>query len=164
MTRTAHDSFTIERTYDAPRAMVFDAWSKPALREKWFAGGGQWTVLIREQDFRVGGQERVRGQWENSTSDFRSVFHDIVPNERIIFVYDMYVDDRMISVSTGTVELFDAGSGTRMRYTEQGVFIDYDDKGSREHGTNFLLDRLGAFLDGRPFAAAGAHDSKLEQA
>ena len=151
MTRTAHDSFTIERTYDFPRASVFDAWSKPELRARWFAGGDGWTVVIREQDFRVGGQERVRGEWRDGrSSDFRSTYHDIVDGERIVFVYDMYVGDEMISVSIGTVELFAAGTGTRMRYTEQGTYLDYDDKGSREHGTNLLVERLGAFLAGQP--------------
>jgi uncharacterized protein YndB with AHSA1/START domain len=151
MTRTAHDSFTIERTYDAARASVFAAWSRPELREKWFAGGDGWTVVIREQDFRIGGHERVRGEWQDGrSSDFRSTYHDIVDGERIVFVYDMYVGDEMISVSIGTVELFDAGAGTRMRYTEQGAYLDYDDKGSREHGSNILVDRLGAFLASQP--------------
>jgi len=151
MTRTAHDSFTIERTYDFPRVAVFDAWSKPELRKIWFAAGDDCRVLIREQDFRVGGHERVRGEWpDGRSSDFRSTYHDIVDGERIVFVYDMYVGDEMISVSIGTVELFAAGSGTRMRYTEQGVYLDYDDKGSREHGTTILMDRLGAFLADQP--------------
>ncbi|HMI19620.1 MAG TPA: SRPBCC family protein [Sphingomonas sp.] len=151
MTGTSHDSFTIERHYDASRASVFDAWAKPELRERWFAGGEGWTVLIREQDFRTGGHERVRGQWQDGrTSDFRSTYHDIVDGERIVFVYDMYVSDEKISVSVATVELYDDGGGTRMRYTEQGAYLEYADDGSREQGSNFLVDRLGAFLEGRP--------------
>jgi uncharacterized protein YndB with AHSA1/START domain len=165
MTRTSHDSFTIERHYEAPRASVFDAWAKPVVRALWFAGGAEWKVKIREQDFRVGGQERVRGEWgSGKSSDFRSIYHDIVANERIVFVYDMYVDDVMISVSTGTVELYDDGAGTRMRYTEHGVFLEYDDDGSRERGTNFLMDRLGAQVESRPFAAGNASDARLQDA
>jgi hypothetical protein len=40
-----------------------------------------------------------------------------------------------------------AGAGTRLVFTEQAVFLDgYDDAGSREHGTNWLLDKLGEAL------------------
>jgi hypothetical protein len=36
-----------------------------------------------------------------------------------------------------------------MTLTEHGVFVDgYQDNGGREHGTNALMDRLGAFLEG----------------
>jgi hypothetical protein len=59
----------------------------------------------------------------------------------------MYMDERKISVSLATFELKAAGSGTRLILTEQGAFLDgYDDAGSRERGTNGLLDALGASL------------------
>ncbi|MBV8652023.1 MAG: SRPBCC domain-containing protein, partial [Alphaproteobacteria bacterium] len=72
---------------------------------------------------------------------------DIVPDERIIYSYDMHLDDKRISVSLATIELKPAGAGTRLVFTEQGVFLDgYDDAGSRERGTQGLLDKLGAWL------------------
>ena len=53
----------------------------------------------------------------------------------------------VISVSLATFELKPAAVGTRLVMTEQGVFLDgYDDAGSREHGSNFLLDALGKSL------------------
>jgi hypothetical protein len=56
----------------------------------------------------------------------------------------MHLDDVRISVSLATVELQSAGSGTRLIFTEQGVYLDgYDDAGMREHGTRELLDALG---------------------
>ncbi|HEX6958499.1 MAG TPA: hypothetical protein VF194_10995 [Ferrovibrio sp.] len=52
-----------------------------------------------------------------------------------------------ISVSLATVEFKPAGSGTEMVFTEQAAFLDgYDDAGSRERGTNWLLDKLGESL------------------
>jgi hypothetical protein len=57
------------------------------------------------------------------------------------------LDDRKISVSLATLELKPAGTDTRLVMTEQGAFLDgYDDAGSRERGTNFLLDALGQSL------------------
>jgi uncharacterized protein YndB with AHSA1/START domain len=66
-----------------------------------------------------------------------------VPNERIVYVYEMHVGEPRISVSLATIELQARGQGTLLKITEQGVFFDgYDDGGSREHGTRILMDRL----------------------
>jgi len=70
-------------------------------------------------------------------------FQDIVPDQRIVFTYDMTLDDVRISVSLLTIELAAAGSGTKLTFTEQGVYLDgFDDKGSREEGSRALLDNL----------------------
>jgi hypothetical protein len=61
--------------------------------------------------------------------------------------YEMHMDHRKISVSLATFELKPAGTGTRLVMTEQGAFLDgYDDAGSRERGSHFLLDALGNSL------------------
>ena len=71
-----------------------------------------------------------------------------MPDRRIVYAYDMYVDDAKISGSLATVEFAPQGSGTRLRFTEQAVFLDgYDDAGSRERGTGGLLDNLGGTLE-----------------
>jgi hypothetical protein len=70
-----------------------------------------------------------------------------MPDQRIIFAYDMHLDDKHISVSLTTVELKPAGAGTRLIFTEQGVFLDgYDEPGQRERGTRDLLDNLDTEL------------------
>ncbi len=70
------------------------------------------------------------------------------PNERIVYAYEMHLDDRKISVSLATLQAQAGGAQrTKLMVTEQGAFLDgYDDAGSREQGTGFLLDRLGASL------------------
>lgn len=143
-----HGSFTIARDYDAPVAMVFKAWADRDAKARWFAGPADWRDVVREQDFRVGGRDRLKGTWPNGrVSDFRCEYRDIVPDARIVYVYDMYVNETKISVSLATV-LFEArAKGTHLVVTEQGVFLDgYDDAGSREHGTGVLLDQLGRSL------------------
>jgi hypothetical protein len=55
----------------------------------------------------------------------------------------MQLGARRISVSLSTLELSADGSGTRMRFTEQGVFLDgHDGIAERERGTKDLLDNL----------------------
>ena len=99
-------------------------------------------------DVRPGGRERAKGRWPSGlVTTFDAVYFDVVPNERLVYGYEMRLDDRKISVSLATIEIAPTDAGTRLTVTEQGAFLDgYDDAGSREHGTGLLLDRLGASL------------------
>ena len=145
----AHATFVIERTYDALPARVFKAFADKEAKARWFSGPvDKWTLVLRETDFRVGGQERANGQFAGGPlSQFHAHYLDIVPDRRIVYSYVMHLDDRKISVSLATVEIAPAGTGARLVITEQGVFLDgYDDAGSRERGTGWLMDQLGASL------------------
>ncbi|HXZ00281.1 MAG TPA: SRPBCC family protein [Stellaceae bacterium] len=148
---TTHAAFSLERIYDASPARVFAAWASAEAKARWFNGGEEWTPIERVLDFRIGAREHVSGAWRGGTvSRFDARYHDIVANERIVYAYDMHLDDRHISVSLATVTFKPAGAGTRLILTEQGVFLDgYDDAGARERGTGGLLDRLGAALKRR---------------
>jgi uncharacterized protein YndB with AHSA1/START domain len=76
-----------------------------------------------------------------------AVYHDVVADQRIVYAYEMHLDDRKISVSLATFELKPAVNDVHLVMTEQGAFLDgYDDAGSRERGSNFLLDALGRSL------------------
>jgi uncharacterized protein YndB with AHSA1/START domain len=143
-----HGTFTLERVYDAAPARVFRAWADPKIKARWFGGIEGWQMLERSIDFRIGGKERLSGRKGSGVvSTFDAVYHDIVPDQRIIYCYDMHLDGRHISVSLATVTLEPEGAGTRLVFTEQDVFLDgYDDAGSREHGTRILLEQLGGEL------------------
>ncbi len=145
-----HSAFTLERTYDAPVERVYRALSDEAAKAKWFAGSdGQWRQIERSMDFRIGGRERLKGRWASGVvSTFDAIYHDIVVNERIVYSYEMHLDEKKISVSLATMQIKPAGPGrATLKVTEQGAFLDgYDDGGSRERGTGFLLDKLGASL------------------
>jgi len=145
-----HAMFTLERLYDAVPAQVFHALTDKAAKARWFEGGDGYVVLERDMDVRPGGREHLKGRWASGmVSTFDAVYYDVVPDVRLVYAYEMSLDDRKISVSLATLELKPAGEKTRLVVTEQGAFLDgYDDAGSREHGTGFLLDRLGASLQG----------------
>jgi len=147
-----HATFVVEHTYDASPARVFAAWADPAAKARWFAGPDEWESSGHELDFRVGGRERVSGGPKGGpVHTFEARYHDIVPNERIVSAYAMYMDETRISVSLATVELRPAGAGTRLIYTEQGAFLDgHDTPAERERGTRDLLDALGAELRREP--------------
>jgi uncharacterized protein YndB with AHSA1/START domain len=144
MSTIQHGAFAIERTLDAPPSLVFRAWSDKAAKAKWFGGGSEWDLQVREMDFRVGGEETLRGKWANGAiSEFKARYFDIVKDKRIVYTYDMFHDGKKLSVSLATIELIAEGKKTKMIVTEQGAFLDgYDDAGSRERGTIELMDRL----------------------
>lgn len=144
----AHGTFTIERTYDAPPSLVFRALSDPQAKAQWFHGGPGYSEVSRSMDVRPGGREHLQGKWENGlVSTFDAVYFDVIPNERLVYAYEMHMGERKISVSLATFELKAVGRGTRLTMTEHGAFLDgYDDAGSREHGSGLLLDMIGEWL------------------
>ena len=105
---TAKRELFIERVFDAPRSLVFGAWSEPKHLMRWFAPKG-FTVPACEMDFRVGGRYRLcmrspegRDYWVHG------VYREIVAPERIVW--------------TGTLE--DDGNETLTTIT----FADHDGK------------------------------------
>jgi uncharacterized protein YndB with AHSA1/START domain len=144
-----HAAFHLERTYDAPVARVWRALTDEQAKQKWFAGPpDRWHLLERHMDVRVGGSERLKGRWEGGVvSTFDATYHDVIPNERLIYSYVMHLDSKKISVSLATLQLKAEGGRTVLQVSEQGAFLDgYDDARSREQGTGHLLDALGASL------------------
>jgi uncharacterized protein YndB with AHSA1/START domain len=144
-----HATFHLERAYDAPLARVWAALTDEAAKSKWFAGTrGSWELIERRMDVRPGGRERLKGRWQGGmVTTFDATYHDVVPLERLVYSYEMYLDERKISVSLATMQLKAQGARTTLLVTEQGAFLDgYDDAGSREQGTGLLLDAIGASL------------------
>lgn len=144
---TTHATFVIERTYDASPQRVFEAWADPAAKAQWFRppnNSGESYSL----DFRVGGIEHLSIPMpDGAVYSFDARYQDIVPGQRIVYTYDMHLDDARISVSVATVEIVPDGAGTRLTVTEQGVYLDgLDTPAAREHGTSVLMDKLGAQL------------------
>jgi uncharacterized protein YndB with AHSA1/START domain len=148
-----HATIVVERTYDASPARVFAAWADPAVKVRWFLGPDDWELAGYELDFRAGGRELLSGGPPGGPVHivYDAMYREIVPDQRIILTYDMFLDETRISVSLATVELRPAAAGTRLIYTEQGAYLDGQDApGLREQGMGTLLDALGAELRDAP--------------
>jgi uncharacterized protein YndB with AHSA1/START domain len=147
-----HATFTVKRTYEATPARVFAAWAEPAAKARWFGSGANDE---HELDFRIGGREWSRGGAPNGeTYTFEARYQDIVPDERIVYAYEMQLEGTRISVSLGTVQLKPDGGGTQLTYTEQGAYLDgLDTPAQREHGTGALFDALAEELRREPAKA-----------
>lgn len=143
-----HASFTIERTYEFAPAEVFAAFATAEAKGRWLFAPDEAPKDGDEFDFRVGGRDHfaVRSP-DGLTHTYAALYYDIVPDQRIIYSYEMYADDARISVSIATVELAPAEGGTRLTFTEQGAFLDgLDTAKMREHGTGEVLDDFGRAL------------------
>jgi uncharacterized protein YndB with AHSA1/START domain len=153
-----HDTFTIERTYPASAARVFAAFASEEAKNTWGDTGDLEPAPDSrpgdtEFDFRVGGRERFSHVWQGTAYRYDALYYDIVPDQRIVYSYEMYADDARISVSLTTIEFVKSGDGTTLTYTEQGAFFDGIDGPQvgalRKEGTEEMLDNLTGYLTSR---------------
>ncbi|MFT4201017.1 SRPBCC domain-containing protein [Gordonia sp. (in: high G+C Gram-positive bacteria)] len=79
-----------------------------------------------------------------------------MPNERIVYTYDMWLDDAHASTSVTTVVFEEVDGGTRLTFTEQGVHLDGvhgpgpEAAAGREEGTRGLLENIAQVLCKQP--------------
>jgi uncharacterized protein YndB with AHSA1/START domain len=145
----AHGTFVVERTYDHPVEKVWAAWADGELKAQWFGAPGE-NNRAQVFEFRQGGRESLKTRiHDGRTIAFDVVYQDIVPNNRILYNYDMHVDGRKISVSLTALEFSPQDSNrTHLRLTEYGLFLDgLDNVGLRKQGTLGLMEQLAEFLD-----------------
>jgi uncharacterized protein YndB with AHSA1/START domain len=148
-----HDTFTIERSYLAIPARVFAAFATTDAKDSWATTGGheaaEATGVPVEFEFRIGGRERFGFTRSGTIYRYDARYYDIVPDQRIIYSYEMYAGDTRISVSVTTIQFATNGDGTALSWTEQGAFPDGHDEapGLRLAGTTALIDHLPEYLN-----------------
>ena len=146
---TDHATFSMERTFPHPPARVFAAFADPDAKAAWFVGPDGAASAGHTLDLRVGGREHLATELpDGNTVTFDATYLDIVPDERLIYAYEMTIAGQRISASLASIELRRAPGGTHLALTEHGIFLDGLDRVSeRERGTRELLDKLAAHLD-----------------
>lgn len=85
ITTPSDREIAMTRVFDAPRNLVFDAWTKPELLKRWLGVFGGWSFVVCEVDLRVGGAYRYvwRGAKGNEMG-MGGIFREIVRPERIV--------------------------------------------------------------------------------
>jgi uncharacterized protein YndB with AHSA1/START domain len=85
---TAHGDreIVVTRVFDAPRQLVFDAYTKPELVKKWLLGPDGWSMPVCEIDLRVGGKYRY--VWKNDIDGremgMGGVYREVAAPEKIV--------------------------------------------------------------------------------
>ncbi len=111
----AEREVTITRIFDAPRAVVFRAWTDAAQLAQWWGPKG-FTNPVCEIDARVGGALRIHMRGPDGTIyPMKGEFREIVPPERLAFT-SIALDDAGNHILEGftTVTFADDGGKTRM--------------------------------------------------
>jgi uncharacterized protein YndB with AHSA1/START domain len=149
-----HETFSIERSYPAAPSRVFAAFASKEAKDAWGDDPGvesaQGEAAVTEFDFRPGGRERFGSKYDGKTYRYDALYYDIVPDQRIVYSYEMYADDVRISVSVATIEFAKSGDSTALTWTEQGAYLDGIDGAKapalRKGGTAEILDGLARYL------------------
>jgi uncharacterized protein YndB with AHSA1/START domain len=157
--RTKTRDLVIERVFDAPRELVWKAWTEPERMMQWF-GPKTFTAPVVKIDLRVGGKSLIcmrspDGQDYWSTGTYR----EIVPPEKLV-VTDSFADENGNVVPAThygmgehvplemliTVTFEDLGNGkTKMTLRHEGMPADMIEGGA-DQGWNESFDKLAALL------------------
>jgi uncharacterized protein YndB with AHSA1/START domain len=142
--RTGEDAeLFITRVFDAPRKLVFEAWSKPEHFQRWFAPAGL-TMPGFTMDFRVGGTLSMTMRLPDGT-DFPGdgVFDEIVPPEKISWTSYLKFQTPTMVVLT-TVRFMDLEAKTQISVHQR--YIKSANPEGTEQGWTSTLENLAALL------------------
>jgi uncharacterized protein YndB with AHSA1/START domain len=114
------------RTFDAPRRLVFDAWTKPELIKRWLGVFGDWKLDVCEVDWRVGGVCRYVWRRPGVEMGMRMICREFTPPERIV-CEEQFDDAWYEGSAVGTTTFVEKGGKTTVTNT-----VRYDSKEIRD--------------------------------
>ena len=148
VTTPSDREIAMSRVFDAPRHLVYDAFTKPELIQRWLGVFGGWSFKVCEVDLKVGG--RYRYVWTKDGHDMclGGTYREIVKNERI--VSDEVFDDPWYEGQAVATATFVEKAGK----TTLVMAVRYDSKAIRdavlqspmERGVASSFDALAALL------------------
>lgn len=146
-------TLTMQRDFDAPRTLVWRAWTLPEMRIHWL-GPVEWPMVSGWNDLRVGGEWRACLRSPTTGADLwqGGVYREIEAPRRLVFTFkwDESHEDGPPADTLVTVELSELpGDRTRMDFTHAGLKSERSLSGHR-HGWTSTLDRLEAWLAANP--------------
>ena len=136
----------LTRVFDAPRRLVFDAFTKPELLKRWFGPRG-WSLAVCEVDLKVGGSFRfVLEGPDGKRMGMRGVYREIVSPERSVHMESF---DDFPGESQVTTVLVEQGGKTTLTATVLYSSAEVRDaviKSGMEHGAAESYDKLAELL------------------
>ena len=120
-------SVVVNRTINAPRERVFEAWTNPAHLYRWWAVREDYTAPIVEVDLRTGGSYRLGMQDPDQEHPFvvSGVYREVTPPEKLVFTWKWETapdGSELVPPETlVTIEFFDRGESTDIRLTHETV-------------------------------------------
>lgn len=148
MTLTLKSDLEIElsRVFDAPRALVFEAHSKPEHVRQWWGRKGS-TLTVCDMDFRPGGKWRyVMRKANGKEYAFSGEYLEIVPPERLVWTFGV---EGMTGAGTEVYTFTERDGRTTLTTTSRFDSIEARDaviQSGMETGAAELFDRLEEHL------------------
>jgi uncharacterized protein YndB with AHSA1/START domain len=151
LTTRGDREIVITRGFDAPRRLVFDAFTKPELVKQWLLGPDGWSMLVCEIDLKVGGKYRYiwRRDKDGTEMGMGGVYRDIVAPERIVAT-EKFDQSWYPGEAVGTFVLTEQGGKTTLTETilyESREARDGVLKSGMEKGVVASYDRLARLLE-----------------
>lgn len=150
-TNTAKAEYALEitRSFDAPPALVFMAWTSKEHLLRWW-GPKDFTATSEKLDFREDGAYRHAIHAPDGKSyGMSGVYREIVEPERMVFTFAW--DDGPETLIT--VDIKAEGNGTKLTFRQES-FLSHEERDSHESGWGECLDRLVAEMAGQQGALA----------
>ena len=122
VTTPSEREIAMTRVFDAPRSLVFDAWTKPELLKRWLGVRGGWTFAVCEVDLRVGGSYRF--VWRGPTGaemGMGGVYREIVRPERLEKFDEPWYEGDALDTTTFVERGGKTTATTTVRYASQEV-------------------------------------------
>ncbi len=140
------------RVFDAPRQMLFDAFTKPELVPRWLTGRPDHTMPVCEIDLRVGGAYRYvwRGP-EGFEMSSQGVFREVAPPERVVAT-ERFEPSWYPGENLNTTTFVEKDGRTTVTLTIQCGSKEARDvmlKSGMERGLTYSYDRLEAMLQSK---------------
>ena len=149
LTTPTDREITMTRVFDAPRCLVFDAFTKPELVKQWLLGPPGWTMPVCEIDLRVGGAYRyVWRHADGREMGMGGIYREIVPQERLVCT-ELFDKAWYPGESLVTTTLVEQGGRTTLTSTMLYVSQETRDavlKSGMERGVAASYDRLEELL------------------
>jgi uncharacterized protein YndB with AHSA1/START domain len=148
VTTPSDREIVMTRVFDAPRALVFEAHSKPEHLRRWWGPRGH-TLPVCELDFKPGGTYRFVSRGPDGNEDaFRGEYREIVPPERLVYTFEWEGLPGHVSVDTITFVERD-GKTTVITTTLFDSVQDRDGmlQSGMEQGASESYDRLAELLE-----------------
>lgn len=142
---------TLTRIFDAPRDLVWRAWTDPAMIAAWW-GPRMFTAPVCEVDLRVGGEIRiVMRAPDGNEHTMKGIFRELVRPEKIVFVNNAYGADGTQHLEGITTVIFgDDGGKTKLTlYTIATGLTEMSEMmlAGMTEGWTQTIDRLGEFVE-----------------
>ena len=150
ITTPSDREITMSREFDAPRQLVYEAFTTPALLKRWLLGPDGWALVVCDLDLRVGGKYRY--VWKRDRDGVEmgmgGVYREVVPNERIVST-EVFDDAWYPGEAVGTVTFVERAGRTILTQTVLYESKDARDgvlKSGMETGVATSYDRLEKIL------------------